>query len=130
MLEKHLPGEPQTGDDSIKEDIKAYQLVFGALKKEPNEGLSCGLSFRVRRLIFKQKQQDRQKLLYILLSFAGAIPTIGAIIIAKNPSIVNFQQILPGDCFLPVCFGTAAIVLIQLVEYRRLRKGWIEGRKN
>lgn len=128
-LDKHLPEDPQTGDDSMELDFKAYQLVFGALKSEPAEGLSYGLSFRVQRLIFKNKQKARQKLLYALLAFAGIILVTGAVIIGKSPLIANLPHILPGIYFWPICFGTASVVLIQLFEHRRLRKKWLTSRR-
>ncbi|MCF0072841.1 hypothetical protein LZD49_20340 [Dyadobacter sp. CY261] len=116
---------PLDSDNATKEDLKAYELVFGALNKEPAKGLSYGLSFRVERLIFKKKQQARQKLLYMLLSLVALLLIIGAAFIWQHPSIANLPQILPGTYLWPLCFGTGTALLIQFLEYRRLRKKWL-----
>ncbi|MFD2965924.1 hypothetical protein [Sphingobacterium bambusae] len=130
ILDNQLPEEQQTADDFTDRDVKAYKLVFSALKQELETGPSYALSYHIQRVLYQKKQKARRSLLYTLLALVGMLLIAAAVVMLKYFPLFGLEQRLPTDYFWSVCFSAVLIILIKLLEYRALKKKWMNYRKH
>lgn len=127
-MDRNVSDASDADQPSNENDIKSYQLVFDALTQEPTAGLSYGFSFKVERMIFKKKQKARQKMLYAALGVVAILFVVAVVSMLQNPSSFSFWELFPVGYLWPLCFGTGILLIVQLLEFKRLKHQFFSDR--
>ena len=105
-------------------DVKAYQLLFEALKEEPSEGLPMGFADQVVReaaRISVQKQVRRYWLFTFLSIFIALFISIFFLLFYQQPGATLFFEWIAEVRWI-VLFILFMFALVQWAAYRLIRK--------
>ncbi len=118
--EEELQNEIENGLVSVSDDARAYQLVFDALKKEPDFHVSFPFADRVVALIEKKEEKRDYWWLAvgILLIVVTLIVTLALTKIHWTTGVFTFVTGYSGL----VVFGVAFILLLQWVDKKVIKK--------
>lgn len=112
-------GQVPTGDDL---DVKAYQAVFRALKKDPEQALSADFADRiVARITSQQSKILRDYLWFGTGIFVLLLSLIGTILYTKFTFDLGFLKVMSDYRGLAL-FGIAFITLLNWLDKKLVRE--------
>lgn len=101
-------------------DLKAYGLLFDALKREPFYGLSPGFAANVEKELIRRKKLSELSWKYTLIAVGLGLLALAGYILLLLPEVHIFSgslMILAGNKW-PLVFSILSVFLIQLMDYR------------
>lgn len=119
-LEEELQNQIANGLVNESDDARAYQLVFDALKKEPDFHVSLPFADRIIALIDKKEEKRDYWWMAagIFLIIVTLIVTLVLTRIHWSIGVFTFVSGYPGL----VVFGVAFILLLQWVDKKVIKK--------